>query len=281
MADLLADASARLAETHGFDKRVARMEARVLAAYAWGVAPSWLIAHDTDRPRPAQISRFYSGLKRRLEGEPIAYITGYREFYGREFDVTPDVLIPRPETELLVELALARMPIGRALHVLDLGTGSGCVAISLALERPDARITAVDNSRKALAIADRNKQKWRAQITLLESNWFSALTNRKFDLIVGNPPYIAETDSHLLSGDVRFEPLSALQSRQHGMDALNHIVQVARPFLNVGGYLLLEHGYNQRTPVQEAFRLAGFTDLHTYQDIAGHDRVSSGANPSE
>lgn len=257
------------------------MEARVLAAYAWEVAPSWLIAHDTDHPNPAQISHFHSAIARRLAGEPIAHITGYREFYGREFHVTSDVLIPRPETELLVEMALARMSIGQALRVLDMGTGSGCVAISLALERPDAHVISVDNSRTVLAIADLNKQKWNAQITLLESYWFSALTNLKFDLIVGNPPYIAEADPHLNFGDVRFEPVSALQSGQDGMEALRHIIGAARSFLKVGGNLLLEHGYNQHGLVQEAFRLAGFTGLHTSRDMAGHHRVTIGKNPSE
>lgn len=253
----------------------------MLAAYAWEVAPSWLIAHDTDPTSPAQISRFHSALARRLSGEPIAYITGYREFYGREFHVTPNVLIPRPETELLVELALARMPIGQALHVLDLGTGSGCVAISLALERPDTHVTSVDSSREALAVAELNKQRWNVPISLLESDWFSALTNRQFDVIVGNPPYIAETDPHLNAGDVRYEPGAALRSGQDGMDALRHIIGTARSFLKAGGNLLLEHGYNQHESVQEAFRSAGFIGLQTAHDMAGHYRVALGTHPSE
>lgn len=281
VADLLCKASMQISEFHGFDKRIARLEASVLAAYAWEVAPSWLIAHDTDRLDPAQISRFISLLERRLEGEPIAYITGYREFYGREFHVTPDVLIPRPETELLVELALARMPVGQALHVLELGTGSGCVAISLALERPCAHITTVDSSYAAMAIAHLNKQKWSVPLTMLESNWFSALGNRKFDLIVSNPPYIAEADPHLKCGDARFEPALALQSGKDGMNALRHITGEARSYLKVGGYLLLEHGYNQRISVQQALRLAGFGRIDTARDIAGHDRVTMGANMSE
>lgn len=271
----------RLGESHGLDKKVARMEARVLAAFVWEVAPSWLIAHDTDGLNPEQISRFRTVLARRLQGEPIAYITGYREFYGREFHVTPDVLIPRPETELLVDLALARMPIDQPLHFLDLGTGSGCIAIILALERPYAHITAADSSRAALAIADLNKQKWKAPVTLLESNWFSALGGRQFDLIVGNPPYIADADFHLNSGDVRYEPASALRSGKDGMDALRNIIETARSFLKVGGCLLLEHGCDQRLPVQNAFRLAGFCDVSTSQDIAGKNRVTIGGNSSE
>lgn len=281
VADLLSEASGRIGESHGLDKRVARMEARVLAAFAWEVAPSWLIAHDMDRVSPEQISRFCSALERRLEGEPIAYITGYREFYGREFHVTPDVLIPRPETELLVDLALTHMPTDQPLHVLDLGTGSGCIAITLALERSYAHITTVDSSRAALAIADLNRQKWNARVTLLESNWFSALGNCKFDLIVGNPPYIEDADFHLSAGDVRYEPASALRSGKDGMDALNQIIEEARVFLKVGGWLILEHGYNQRGPVQNAFRLSRFRKLDTWQDIAGNNRVTIGANMSE
>lgn len=266
----------RIAESQGLDKFVARMEARVLAAFTWGVAPSWLIAHDTDSLNPEQIARFYAVLARRLEGEPIAYITGYREFYGREFNVSPDVLIPRPETELLVELALARIPIGQSIQVLDLGTGSGCIAISLALERPQACITTIDCSAAALAIARLNKKKWNANLTLLESDWFSALGNLKFDLIVGNPPYVAEDDPHLSSGDVRYEPASALRSGKEGMGALSHIIREACTFLNISGCLLLEHGHNQRLPVQNAFHLSGFGETTTRQDLAGKDRVTSG-----
>ena len=271
----------RIGESHGLDKRVARMEARVLAELVWEVAPSWLIAHDTDRLNPEQISRFCSVLARRLEGEPIAYITGYREFYGREFHVTPDVLIPRPETELLVELALARMPIGQSTQVLDLGTGSGCIAISLALERPQACITTVDCSTAALAIADLNKKKWKANLTLLESDWFSALGDHKFDLIVGNPPYVAEDDPHLGLGDLRYEPASALRSGKDGMDALSHIIRRACSFLKVGGCLLLEHGHNQRVHVQNLFHLSGFGEIATKQDIAAKDRVTHGSKASK
>lgn len=281
VADLLAEASIRIEKSLGLDKRVARLEARVLAACSWEVAPSWLIAHDTDPLSPEQVSRFCSVLERRLEGEPIAYITGYREFYGREFHVTPDVLIPRPETELLVELALARMPSGQPLHVLDLGTGSGCIAISLALERPHAHITTVDNSPAALVIAHLNNQKWNAGVTLLQSNWFCALGDRKFDLIVGNPPYIAEADPHLNTGDVCHEPATALRSGKNGMDALSHIIATACAFLKRGGYLLLEHGYDQRVPVQKAFQFAGFNEITTLQDIADINRVTIGANASE
>lgn len=271
----------RIGQSHGFDKRVARMEARVLAAFVWEVAPSWLIAHDTDSLNPAQISRFRSVLARRLKGEPIAYITGYREFYGREFHVSPDVLIPRPETELLIEMALASMPIGQSIQVLELGTGSGCIAITLALERPQACISTVDCSPTALAIADLNKKKWNANLTLLESDWFSALGDHKFDLIVGNPPYVAEEDPHLDWGDLRYEPSSALRSGKDGMDALSHIIREAYSFLQVGGRLLLEHGHNQRVPVQNAFHLSGLGGLTTRQDIAGKDRVTLGIKASK
>lgn len=279
--DLLSEASARLGASGGLDKRVARLEARVLAAFAWEVVPSWLIAHDTDRMSAEQVSRFNLVLERRLEGEPIAYITGFREFYGREFHVTPDVLIPRPETELLVDLALARIPHGQPFEILDLGTGSGCIALTLALERPFAHITSVDSSPTALAIAALNKHKWNARVNLVESNWFSALGDCKFDLIVGNPPYVEDADPHLNSGDVRYEPASALRSGKDGMEALTQIIGVARAFLKAGGWLGLEHGYNQYRPVQNAFRMSGFTEIDTSQDMAGHNRVTFGSHPSE
>lgn len=274
--DLLSKASVLLGASGGLEKQVARLEARALAAFAWEVVPSWLIAHDTDWMSAEQVSRFNLLLERRLEGEPIAYITGLREFYGREFHVTPDVLIPRPETELLVDLALARIPHGQPVEILDLGTGSGCIAITLALERPHAHITSVDNSHAALAIASLNAHKWSARVHLLESNWFSALGNGKFDLIVGNPPYIDEADTHLNSGDVRYEPASALRSGKYGMDALTQIIGVARAFMKADGWLILEHGYNQSESVQKILGKSGFTKVDTRQDLAGHDRVTLG-----
>jgi release factor glutamine methyltransferase len=217
VAGLLDDATARIAAALGLAHRDARLDARVLAAHVLGVDTAWLIAHDTDPLSDTHTAAFEFLLTQRLEGVPVAYLVGTREFYGRPFQVSPDVLIPRPDTELLVELALARMPPDQAMDVLDLGTGSGCIAITLALERSRARITAVDRSAAALAIAERNADILNAHVEFLTCDWFAALVGRRFDLIVGNPPYIAATDPHLARGDVRFEPLTALTAGRDGL----------------------------------------------------------------
>ena len=276
VAGLLDDAHRRLSAALGLEKREARLEARVLAAFAWDVAPAWLIAHDTDPLTEAQTAQFAALLARRLSGEPVAHLTGTREFYGRSFQVSPDVLIPRPDTELLVELALRRVPPGRAVSVLDLGTGSGCIAITLALERPLAEITAVDRSAAALAIARHNADILNAHVEFLGSDWFVALSGRRFDLIVGNPPYIAAADPHLTRGDVRFEPLSALAAGPDGLEDLRRLVAAAGAHLQPGGALLLEHGYDQADAVQALLQSARFRHVQSWPDLSGIRRVSGG-----
>jgi len=282
VAGQLDDANTRIVAALGLEKREARLEARVLAAFAWNVSPAWLIAHDTDPLTDAQNAQFQTLLARRLAGEPIAYLTGTREFYGRPFQVSPDVLIPRPDTELLVELALARMPPDQAVEVLDLGTGSGCIAITLALERPLARITAVDRSAAALAVAQCNADILNARVEFLASDWFAAfmpprvLAGRRFDLIVGNPPYIAATDPHLTRGDVRFEPLTALAAGADGLDDLRQLTAAACAHLKPGGALLLEHGYDQADAVQALLRMSGIRHPQSWADLAGCLRVSGG-----
>ena len=276
VADCLAAASRQLAATLELDKREARLEARVLAAFAWSISPAWLIAHDTDLLNGAQIASFDTLLASRLAGEPIAYLTGTREFYGRPFRVSPAVLIPRPDTELLVELALARIPPDQAVDILDLGTGSGCIAITLALERPNAHVTAVDRSTEALAVARANADLLDARVEFLTSDWFAALAERRFDLIVSNPPYIAAADPHLANGDVRFEPLSALTAGPDGLDDLRQLARTAATHLKTGGTLLLEHGYDQGPACLNLLRAAGFSSLQQAEDLAGHPRVSGG-----
>lgn len=276
VAGLLGDATSRIAAALALEKREARLEARVLAAFAWNVAPAWLIAHDTDPLSIAQISTFDTILVRRLAGEPVAYLTGAREFYGRSFQVTPDVLIPRPETELLVELALARIPEQGQLSVLDLGTGSGCIAATLALECSNARITAVDRFDAALAIARGNARRLGASVEFLNSSWFSGLAGRRFDLIVGNPPYVEWCDPHLQQGDVRHEPLSALAAGAEGLDDVLEIVNEAPSHLHPAGWLLLEHGYNQAGQVRKMLEEAGFEEIRSWCDLAGIQRVSGG-----
>ena len=275
-ASLIDDACTRIADTRGLDKREARLEARVLAAHAWQVSHAWLIAHDTDPLSNAKVTAFETLLNRRMAGEPIAYLTGTREFYGRPFRVSPDVLIPRPDTELLVELALARMPAGQAMDVLDLGTGSGCIAITLALERPLTRLTAVDRSAAALAVARQNAEDLGARVAFLASDWFAALAGQNFDLIVSNPPYIAAADPHLSRGDVRFEPLSALAAGLDGLDDLRRLIAEASAHLKPGGTLLLEHGYDQADAVQDLLRARGIRQPQSWSDLSGILRVSGG-----
>lgn len=276
MADCLTAASHQLGAVLGLDKREARLEARVLAAFAWGVNPAWLIAHDTDSLPETHAAQLQILLARRLAGEPIAYLVGTREFYGRPFEVSPDVLIPRPDTELLVELALSHLSADQAVEVLDLGTGSGCIAITLALERPLARISAVDQSSTALTVARRNADRLHASVAFLQSDWFTALTGRHFDLIVSNPPYIAAADPHLARGDVRFEPLTALTSGPDGLDDLRHLVRSAGTHLKPGGTLLLEHGYDQADAVCSLLQMHHFPAPQSWPDLAGILRVSGG-----
>jgi release factor glutamine methyltransferase len=276
VASVIDSATRRIAAALGLDRREARLEARVLAAFAWNVAPAWLIAHDTDPLASPQSMAFDTLLARRLAGEPIAYLTGTREFYGRPFRVSPDVLIPRPDTELLVERALARIPPGQPVDVLDLGTGSGCIAITLALERPLARVTAADRSAAALTVARRNADILDARVEFLTSDWFHGLAGRRFDLIVSNPPYIAAGDSHLAHGDVRFEPLGALAAGEDGLDDLRRLTAAACAHLKPGGALLLEHGYDQADAVQALLRANGIRHPQSWTDLSGIRRVSGG-----
>jgi release factor glutamine methyltransferase len=276
VAHLIQDATTRIAAALDLTQREARLEARVLAAYVWQIDAAWLIAHDTDLQTAAAIAAFQSLLAQRLEGLPIAYLVGSREFYGRSFQVSTDVLIPRPDTELLVELALAHLPADQVMDVLDLGTGSGCIAITLALERPLARITAVDQSTAALAVAQHNADQLHARVEFLPSDWFSALSGRYFDLIVSNPPYIAAADPHLARGDVRFEPLSALASGQNGFDDLRHLIHASSAYLKPGGTLLLEHGYDQAEAVRSLLHTHIFHAPRSWPDLAGILRVSGG-----
>lgn len=271
----LAQSASRLALQLGLDAAAARLESRVLMEHALDVSRAWLIAHELDLLDNGQIERHEALLRRRLHGEPIAYITGVREFYGRNFCVTPDVLIPRPETELLVELALARAD--RDVHrILDLGTGSGCIAISLALENPRAEVCAVEISAAALNVARQNAQLNGAQVECILGRWFAELGQRKFDTIVANPPYVAPDDVHLGQGDVRFEPAGALIADCEGLAELATIIRGARQHLAHGGCLLLEHGYDQAQRVRDLLGNAGFTQVQTWRDLAGLERVTGG-----
>ncbi|HLF98303.1 MAG TPA: peptide chain release factor N(5)-glutamine methyltransferase [Methylococcaceae bacterium] len=224
-----------------------------------------------------QAVRFLALLERRARGEPTAYLTGSREFWSREFRVTREVLIPRPETELLVDLALERLPVERPVRVLDLGTGSGALAVTLALERPLAEVTAVDACPRALEVARGNALRMSAaNVRFVLSDWFSAIPETEFDLIVSNPPYVAAEDPHLQENGLPFEPIAALAAGTDGLDAIRRIVPAALFRLAPGGALLLEHGYDQGAAVQDLLAEAGFRAVVTHADLQGHPRVTLG-----
>jgi release factor glutamine methyltransferase len=277
LAKLLVQAAARLAAALGLSPGEARLEARVLAAHALGVDRAWLITHDRDLFPPEQIQGIQNLMRRREAGEPVAYILGGKEFFGRMFKVTPDVLIPRPETELLVEAALERLPSDRSSRILDLGTGSGCIAMSLALERPRAEVVAVDASAAALAIAAENAR-WlgAGNVRFILGDWYAGLGVKKFDMIVANPPYVPEQDPHLAGGDLRFEPRSALVSAVDGLVAIRAIIDGATDYLVAGGWLLLEHGYDQQSHCESLFTQSLFGATVTLVDLAGIPRVCGG-----
>lgn len=254
-------------------------EARQLLRYVLGCSTSHLEAHRED-PLPVDAgARFADFVARRAAGEPVAYLTGTREFYGRDFAVTRDVLIPRAETELLVDLAIASLRDVAAPRLIDLGTGSGCIAVTLALEIGSAQVTAVDFSAAALALARQNAERHGADIELLTSDWFASLADRRYDLIVANPPYIPETDPHLRQGDLRFEPRHALASGADGLSAIGRIVDSAAEHLLRGGRLWLEHGYDQADSVRRLLAGAGYTHIEQHRDLAGIVRVSGGRLP--
>jgi release factor glutamine methyltransferase len=259
------------------------LENRILLMHALQLSRIQLITQD-ERVIDAQQAQQLSALfQRRLLGEPIAYIVGQREFYGLQLEVTPDVLIPRPETELLVDLALQHLPAAgarQALSVLDLGTGSGAIAVAIAHSRPDLQLTALDVSAAALAVASRNAARHlapgQAPMQLLQSNWYGALDRQRFDVIVANPPYIVAGDSHLAQGDLRFEPQDALTDHADGLSALRSIVDGAAGHLKDGGWLLMEHGYDQAPAVRGLLLAQQFDAVQSWQDIAGIERVSGG-----
>ena len=261
-----------------------RAEARRLLASLTGQPLTWFMAHGDDSADPDIAARFHTLAERRRSGEPLAYLLGQQEFYGRPFAVSPAVLIPRADTETLVETALEQLMLLRQqrravpLSLLELGTGSGIIAITLALEAPDTEVHAVERSPEALAVAKQNAKTLGAnRIHWHPGSWWQALASpRRFDLIVSNPPYIAANDHHLQQGDLRFEPPQALAAGPDGLDDLRIIIGGAPAHLNPGGWLLLEHGYDQEAPVQTLLRDAGFADVFTRRDLAGLPRVSGG-----
>ena len=268
------------------DNRLPRLEARMLLAHALGHARpahahAWLLARDTDALNDADTQRFSELIERRIAGEPIAYLIGHREFYGRDFRCSPAALIPRPETELLIDLALDRLPADFKGRILDVGTGTGCIAITLALERPRAQVTALDVSPDALALARTNATALGAtNVRCVESNWFAALdASEQFGLIVSNPPYVAPGDAHLTQGDLRFEPAVALADAVDGLESYRQLAAGTHRHLMPGGWLIVEHGYDQGESVPSLLRAAALADVALHRDLAGLPRVTTARHP--
>jgi release factor glutamine methyltransferase len=268
---LLAEAQAALP---GDD---ARGEAELLLAHALGADRAWLIAHRDDAVTPALAGQVRCCVSRRAAGEPVAYIIGHRGFHAIDLSLTPDVLIPRPETELLVELALQRIPQSAKVDIADLGAGSGAIALAIAQARPQAHVLATDASAAALDVARGNAHRLGlGNVEFAHGDWCAALGARRFELIVSNPPYIAHSDVHLQRGDLRFEPRMALASGADGLDAIRAIIRDARDHLNAGGWLLLEHGFDQGAAVRALLQQSGLAEVFTARDLEGHERVSGG-----
>ncbi|WP_329742540.1 peptide chain release factor N(5)-glutamine methyltransferase [Dyella sp. A6] len=254
-----------------------RIDAELLLLHVLGKPRSWLFAHADERLDAAAIDAYAALVQRRLAGEPVAYLTGYRGFWTLELEVSPATLIPRPETERLVELALERLPLDAAASVADLGTGSGAIALAIACERPQAHVVACDASAPALAVAQRNAQRLQLpQVRFVQGDWLAPLRGERFDLVVSNPPYIEADDPHLAQGDLRFEPRSALASGTDGLDDIRRIVHDTLDVLKPGGWLLFEHGWNQGELARALLRQAGYASVFTAQDLEGRDRVSGG-----
>lgn len=255
----------------------ARVDAEILLARVLGKPRSWLYAYPEALLDECQYSDFHSLLARRERGEPVAQIIGSREFWSLELLVTEDTLIPRPETELLVELALLRMRGKPGCRLLDLGTGSGAVALALASERLDAEVTAIDKDVRTLAVARKNAARLGLErVRFLAGNWFSPIKGEQFEVIASNPPYIADADPHLLQGDLRFEPRAALASGPDGLDAIRAIVAGGPRHLSSDGWLLLEHGFEQGAAVRTLMFEAGLQDVSSNGDLEHRERVTSG-----
>jgi release factor glutamine methyltransferase len=287
-------------------KSLPRSELRMLLQSVLAKDAAWLVAHDADALSEQQQIQIKSLIARRTNGEPVAYLIGEREFYGRSFSCSPAALIPRPETELLVETTLALVPSpwgrgsphahslpqseplspalpprARELQLLDVGTGTGCIAVTLALEFPSLDVTAIDVSPDALKLAQTNAALLGANIRFIESNWFAAIPpDASFDLIVSNPPYIVPGDTHLSKGDLRFEPSIALADSVDGLQSYRELAKGAMKHLRSGGWLIVEHGYDQGESVPALFREAGFADVEMKRDLADLPRVTQARKPT-
>ena len=258
------------------DSESPRRDAEILLGFVTGRTRTFILAFGETALADDELTRLDALLARRVQGEPVAYLTGQREFWSLPLEVSAATLIPRPDTECLVEQALARLPAAPC-RILDLGTGTGAIALALACERPDCQVTALEVIPEAVALARRNAQRLGIDnVTVLQSHWFSALTDARFSLIVSNPPYIDGDDPHLTQGDVRFEPKSALVAPDAGLADLDAIITGARRFLENDGWLLVEHGWRQGGAVRELFTRAGYHGVETCRDYGGNERLTLG-----
>ncbi|PSJ44862.1 peptide chain release factor N(5)-glutamine methyltransferase [Zobellella endophytica] len=254
------------------------LDTDVLLCHVLGKPRSFLLAWPEYQPTPAELDRLAALVARRQRGEPVAHLTGVREFWSLELEVSPDTLIPRPDTELMVEAALARLPAAPATLV-DLGTGTGAIALALKSERPADTVLAVEFNPQAAALARRNSERMELDIEVREGCWFDPLAGLHFDMILSNPPYIDAADPHLQSGDVRFEPVSALVAEQQGMADLRQLIAEAPRHLVAGGWLLLEHGWQQGAGVRNDFTAGGYRQVETLRDYGGQERITLGQWP--
>lgn len=258
-----------------------RLEAEVLLSQTLGVTRSYLYTWPERVLTATEMAHYQSLLKRRVRGEPLAYVTGCKEFWSLNLQVTTATLIPRPETELLVEQALARLPVTSNAHILDLGTGCGAIALAIASERPRCQVLATDCDKCALAVAQRNAQHLGIHnVVFLVSDWFTQLEGFSMNLIVSNPPYLANDDPYLQHGDIGYEPRQALVAGTEGLAVIRHLITHARNYLAPGGWLLLEQGYQHAEAVRDLFMAHAYTAINSYSDLAGHIRVTVGQNPA-
>lgn len=256
----------------------ARLDAEILLSHFLGKQRSYLYAWPEVELSALVLNEYRDALAKRKTDYPVAYIIGHQEFWSLNLEVSPDVLIPRADTELLVETALGKLEPLTSPKILELGTGSGAISLAIASERPDCLITATDYSHEALNIATKNQQHLNlSNITFLHSDWYQSITETNFDLIVSNPPYIDPEDPHMITG-IRHEPHQALCASNMGMADLEKIIEEGRNYLTPSGWMLLEHGYNQKKPVSELLTQAGFGAVDCIKDLAGNDRVSLGQN---
>lgn len=267
---LLREAAAQL------ESESPRVDAELLLGFVLQKNSAWLRAHADDAMPEELRKKFLEALARRKAGEPVAHIIGSRGFWSLDLAVTADTLIPRPETELLVELAIAKCPAHKKVRVLDLGSGSGAIALAIAKECKSAEVIAVDQSVAAITVARRNARANDLSVEFRQSDWFSALENQKFDLVVSNPPYIPERDPHLSQGDLRFEPITALASGVDGLDDIRTIVSQAPKHCLPNAWLMIEHGFDQGEAIRDLFSKAGFGDVETEKDLEHRDRVTLG-----